>query len=152
MYMNYVHNKIPKHKLHNLNKSKRKYCFCMCRYSVVTFFFRFPLSLCTAFISCTSLSTNVCWAANSDRITLTLLSPWREEEVCALKREGNKEWFSLLQNHYRQCYCNADVYQRGKKTLGDLCTLAFWWWVRWEDRHHSHVCVVHEAIASRRLA
>ena len=63
---------------------------CMCRYSSLTFFLRFPLSLCTAFISCTSLSTNVCWAANSDRITLTLLSPWRGQEVCALEREVTK--------------------------------------------------------------
>lgn len=45
---------------------------------VLTFFLRFPLSLCTAFISCTSLSTKVCWAASSERITLTLLSPWTE--------------------------------------------------------------------------
>lgn len=42
-----------------------------------TFFFRFPLSLCTAFISCTSLFTKVSWEANSDRMILTLLSPWR---------------------------------------------------------------------------
>lgn len=46
-----------------------------------TFFLRFPLSRWTAFISCTSLSTNVCWAAKSDRITLTVLSPWRKEKV-----------------------------------------------------------------------
>lgn len=48
-----------------------------------TFFLRFPLSRWTAFISCTSLSTNVCWAAKSDRITLTVLSPWRKEKVWA---------------------------------------------------------------------
>lgn len=45
---------------------------------LLTFFLRFPLSLCTAFISCTSRSTKVCWAASSERITLTLLSPWTE--------------------------------------------------------------------------
>lgn len=40
-----------------------------------TFFFRFPLSLCTAFISCTSRFTKVSWEAKSERMILTLLSP-----------------------------------------------------------------------------
>lgn len=58
---------------------------------VLTFFLRFPLSRCTAFISCTSLSTKVCWAASSERITLTLLSPWTEigREVRVLCRHSS---------------------------------------------------------------
>lgn len=59
-------------------------------FSTITFFLRFPLSLCTAFISCTSLSTNVCWAANSERITLTLLSPWKKLEF-----RSNSSFISL---------------------------------------------------------
>lgn len=95
--------KIQKQTFHNLKKKKNGLAgFCTQSNSVCTFFLRFPLSLCTAFISCTSLSTNVCWAANSERITLTLLSPWKEEDMCALKKKGRgTEWFSLLRNQIR---------------------------------------------------
>lgn len=81
-----------KNKYFRIYISKGLADFCTRSNSVHTFFLRFPLSLCTAFISCTSLSTNVCWAANSERITLTLLSPWREEDVCVCikKRKGHR--------------------------------------------------------------
>lgn len=42
----------------------------------LTFFLRFPLSRCTAFIRCTSRSTKVCCAASRERMTRTDLSPW----------------------------------------------------------------------------
>lgn len=41
-------------------------------------------------MSCTSLFTKVSWEANSDRMILTLLSPWRGGEVSPLKR-GRKD-------------------------------------------------------------
>lgn len=78
--------------------------------SNLTFFLRFPLSLCTAFIRCTSLSTNVCCAANRDRITLTLLSPWSEEEALVLEREVQ---FSLKQQYYDQRSLWSIVFTNG---------------------------------------
>lgn len=101
-----------KNKYFRIYLSKGLADFCMRSNSVHTFFLRFPLSLCTAFISCTSLSTNVCWAANSERITLTLLSPWRQEDVCALKKKEGTPSGSVC------CRTKSDQFKKILKGMG----------------------------------
>lgn len=82
----------------------------------LTFFLRFPLSRCTAFIRCTSRSTKVCCAASRERMTRTDLSPWvgKPRKISSTSTGGPFPFSSKAKNFKTKWDWNRLVILTGK--------------------------------------